>query len=276
MKNSKYLLVLSTYFALSLVPISLKAQFEVGIGYLNSNPKGMMGNFIHSPAHGLSADFAYQIPNTKFTVGLQFASSNYGIEKREESYRFNNGYEGNVRVEVFNSFTNNNLYFRYDILDQGFTQPYLFLGAGFTSFSTELVIIDPREEFTSDCPKPLERSTLLNDRATNLVYGGGMRFDLGYPIKSLQKNKTFLDFRIGYLNGGQVSYLNVNQPNNPINSNIENVGFDFVSESQPDVVHRYFAGTSYRTKMQFLTLNASIIIVLGNRKGQQEYSESYW
>ncbi|WP_194775706.1 hypothetical protein [Pararhodonellum marinum] len=266
----------SLMMALLLLPTFSFAQFEVGIGYLNSTPTGMMGNFINRPAHGFSMDIAYRLPSTNFSIGLQFAESQYGYQKKEEMYRFDNGYEGNVNVEVYNYLGNNNLYLRYDIFDEGFIQPYVLFGGGISRLSTDLSIIDPREELTSDCPKPLETTTLLRDRTSNLIMGGGVRFDLSHPIKSIPKRKALLDLRINYLNGGMVSYTNLNQPSTTFTYRGENVTFDFASEAQPNVVHEYHAGTSYRTKLQLVTINAGLFIVLGNReRNNTGYSDNW-
>ncbi|MCH6201793.1 hypothetical protein MMU07_19590 [Aquiflexum sp. LQ15W] len=121
--------------SLVLVPTLSHAQFEFGLGYLNSAPRGAMSNFINQAGHGVSADVAYRIPSTNLSLGVQFASSTYGYEKREESYRFNNGYEGNVNVEIYNIFSNNSAYIKYDILKEAFAQPYLFFGGGYSSIS---------------------------------------------------------------------------------------------------------------------------------------------
>lgn len=262
-----FFLIPSFLLTLFLFPAASKAQFEVGVGYLNSNPSGMMSKFIPRAAHGISTDLAYRIPRTNLSVGLQFAASEYGSEQREEKYRFENGYEGNVNVEVYNLFSNNSLYLKYDLKNDVFAQPYFLFGGGISSFSTDLTIIDPREEFTSDCPKPLETTTLLRDRTSYLMMGGGIRFDLSYPFKSLQRKKFLFDLRLTYLNGGDVRFMSLNHPN-PSNmpNRTENVFFDFASAAQPDVIHEYHAGSSYRSRMQLVTVNAGISIVLGSKK----------
>jgi hypothetical protein len=267
MKNTHVYLFFILVALLSF-PITSQAQFEVGLGYLNSTPSGVMGNYIDRAGHGVSMDFAYRIPRTNLSVGIQFAASNYGYEKREDKYRFDNGYEGNVDVRIYNEFTNNSAYLRYDFLNQVFAQPYLLFGGGISGFSTELTIMDPREQFTSDCPKPLETATLLRDRTSYLMMGGGLRFDLSYPIKSLERRKVLFDLRLSYLNGAEVSYMNLNEPsNNSVTYRGENVIFDFTSAAQPEVIHEYHAGSAFRTRMQFVTVNASIFYVFGNRKG---------
>lgn len=265
--KKRLLILVSFLMTLVLVPSLSHAQLEVGIGYLHSSPRGSMSNYINRAAHGLSTDFAYRIPRTNLSIGVQFAISEYGYEKREERYRFDNGYEGNVNVEIYNSFSNNSAYLKYDILNNVFVQPYLFFGGGFSNIYTELSIIDPREEFTSDCPKPLESTTLVSDRTSYLLLGGGFRFDLSYPFKSLERRKLLFDIRINYLNGGDVLYMSLDEPtinNTPVGG--ENVSFDFVSAAQPDIIHEYHAGSSYRTHMQFITVNAGLFYVLGSRK----------
>jgi hypothetical protein len=226
-----------------------------------------MGNIMQRSSHGISTDLAYRIPKTKLAVGMQLAFSQYGFQERQAPYQFENGYEGVVDVEVFNHFTNNSLYLRYDLLDAGLINPYLLAGAGLSRFSTELTILDPREEFTSDCPKPLETSTLVEDRTSYVLLGGGMMMDLGYLIKSQPKQKYLLDLRLGYQNGGDVRFMTPNEPNVVTgNAQGENVYFDFVSEAQPDVVHEYHAGSTYRSAMRFMTVNLGFFMRLGSRE----------
>ncbi len=262
MKN-RLLFLSALLMPMLLIPTFSQAQFEGGLSYLNSTPQGQMGNYINRMAHGVSTDLAYRIPKTNLSIGIQFAFSNYGSEKRKENYRFDNGYEGIVDVEIYNHFSNNSAYIKYDILDNVFVQPYLFLGGGFSNISTELSIIDPREAFTSNCPKPLESSTLVSDRTFYLLMGGGLRLDLSYPFKSIPKRKWLFDIRVNYLDGGDVQYMSLNDRNNNNPNRGTDVSFDFVSAAQPDVIHKYYAGSSYQTRMQFITVNAGIFYVFG-------------
>ncbi|MCH6233779.1 hypothetical protein [Cognataquiflexum rubidum] len=276
MKN-RLIFLISFLMLLVLAPTISQAQFEVGFGYLNSTPRGPMSNYINRAGHGVSTDVAYRIPRTNLSIGVQFAASGYGYEKREERYRFNNGYEGNVNVEIYNIFSNNSAYLKYDILNNVFVQPYLFFGGGFSYISTDLSIIDPREEFTSDCPKPLESSTLVSDRTSYLLLGGGFRFDLSYPFKSLERRKLLFDIRLNHLNGGEVRYMSLDEPtisNTTVRG--ENVSFDFASAAQPDIIHEYHAGSSYRTRMQFITVNAGLFYVFGNKKGNRSRILDTW
>jgi len=251
-----------------LSPTTSMAQFEVGIGYLHSRPSGMMNTYINRSAHGISLDLAYRIPKTGLSVGFQFAESGYGHENKDEMYRFDNGYEGIVNVEVCNNFSINTAYLKYDILDNVFAQPYLLVGAGFSNFSTDLTIMDPREVLTSDCPKPLETTTLLRDRTTYMHFGGGLRLDMSYPFKTLQRRKVLFDLRFSYMGGGDVSYMNLNKPNiSPNPSRGENIFFDFASAAQPEVIHEYHAGSMYRSRMQFFNVNAGLFIVIGDKNG---------
>lgn len=262
MKNRR----ISLFAALIFLPLFAQAQFEVGLGYLNSTPQGPMSRNIDRMAHGFSLEGAYRIPHTKFSFGLQFAESSYGFEQRRDTYLFDNGYEGDVNIEVQNFFSNNSAYVKYDLVREGFAQPYLQIGGGLSRISTELSIIDPRETFTSDCPKPLETATLVRDVTSYLLLGGGLRFDLSYPIKSLERRKMLFDLRVNYLNGGEVRYMSTKEPQpNTRTTQGENVSFDFASASQPDIIHEYHAGTSYQTRMEFLSVNASLIFVLGRR-----------
>lgn len=248
-------------------PTVSKAQFELGMGYLNSTPRGPMSTYMNGVGHGFSMDIAYRIPRTNLSVGLQFAESRYGFEEREDRYRFNNGYEGNVNVEIYNYFSNNNAYLKYDLLKDAFAQPYLFIGGGLSRIYTDLSIMDPREVLTSDCPKPLETTTLLKDRTSYLLLGGGLRFDLSYPIKSLERRKLLFDIRLNYLNGGEVRYMSLNKPNvNPSVLPSENVLINFASTAQPEIIHEYHAGSSFQTRMQLMTVNASLIYVFNKGK----------
>jgi hypothetical protein len=56
----------------------------------------------------------------------------------------------------------------------------------------------------------------------------------------------------------------------------ENVSFDFASAAQPDIIHQYHAGSSYRTRMQFITFNAGLIYVFGNKKGSRSPVLDNW
>jgi len=248
-------------------PTVSQAQFELGMGYLHSKPRGPMSTYMNGSGHGFSMDIAYRIPRTNLSVGFQGGVSQYGFEEREDSYRFANGYEGNINVEIYNYFSTNNLYLRYDLANDVFTQPYLFIGGGLSRIYTDLSLFDPREEFTSDCPKPIETTTLLKDGTSYLLLGAGLRFDLSYPIKSLERRKLLLDIRVNYLNGGEVRYMSLNKPvSNPPGLPAENILISFASAAQPEVIHEYHAGSSFQTRMQLITVNAGLFFVFNSEK----------
>jgi len=243
------------------------AQFSVGAGYLNSQPSGLMNTYIQKASHGAFIEGLYQVPKTRISFGLNLSISSYGFNKRNDAYLFDNGYEGEVDVEISNSFTTSNLFVQYDLLPEGFIRPYVMVGVGLSKFWTDLEILDPREEFTSDCPKPVESTVLLKDRTTQFMMGGGLRFDLSYPIKSLSKDYLLFDIRLTYLGGGDVRYMNVNEPQIISNTTLkgENVNISFVSEAQPDIIHEYHAGKSYNSPLQLVNIQAGLTLKFSNR-----------
>ena len=273
--STKTLKTMKIYFASLSVLFSLlfsfsiatHAQVELGMGYLHSVPRGPMSTYMNGAGSGFSFDLAYRVPRTNLSVGFQFADSRYGFEEKEDRYRFANGYEGNVNVEIHNHFSNTNLYLKYDLLKNTFTQPYLFVGGGLGQMYTDLFLYDPREVLTSDCPKPLETTTLLKDRTSYLLLGGGFRIDLSYPIKSLERRKLLLDLRINYLNGGEVRYMSLNKTH-PTSSPVptENVLVNFASAAQPDIIHEYHAGSTFQTRMQLITINAGLVYIFNKQK----------
>ncbi|MHA7131202.1 hypothetical protein [Algoriphagus namhaensis] len=263
--------------AFALLPFLAQAQLEVGMGYLHSTAQGPMGRNIDRAAHGYTFDLGYQLPFSRFGFGIQIGGSQYGFQEQTGTYQFSNGYEGEVNVETTHFFSTVNAFTTYSLLEEGFIQPYLQLGGGLSTISTELEIFDPRENFTSDCPKPLETSTLIRDVTPYVLLGGGMRLDLSYPFKSLERKKLLLDLRVNYLSGGEVRYLGTkeNQPNTPPQG--ENVSFDFVSASRPDVVHEYHVGTSYLSRFELITFNAGLIFVIGqNRRKPADYLDLFY
>ncbi len=268
MKKNLSLILMTALVFLGTAQLSF-AQFSAGVGYLNSQPSGLMDTYIQKAAHGAYIEGLFTLPNTRLSIGLNLSFSGYGFEKRNDRYLFDNGYEGEVDVEISNNFGHSNLFLQYDLAPEGFAQPYVLLGVGLSKFWTDLEILDPREEFTSDCPKPVESAVLLKDRTTHFMLGAGLRFDLSRPIKSLSKDYLLFDIRVSYLGGGDVSYMNVDEPqlSGPSTVNIkgENVVVDFVSEAQPDIIHEYHAGKSYGSPMQLVSIQAGFTVKFSNR-----------
>ncbi len=234
------------------------AQIGISAGYLNSRASGLMSTNINKATHGFFFEAFGYIKGSNLAVGVQFAHTRYGYQKNEDYYQFNNGYEGIIDVEVGNYFNNNNLFLQYDFLKKSFVRPYVLAGAGITKFYSDLNIDDPRESFTSDCPKPLEHDILLKDRTVNFMLGTGVKFNIGALFD--YHNEFLLDLKVNYLGGGQVRYMNLNAPSSRIvsPSKGENVAFDFVSQAQPDVVHQYHVGRSYASPMQMISVQVGL------------------
>ncbi len=237
------------------------AQIGINVGYQNSKALGLMSTNINKAAHGgFFEAFAYL--KKGLSVGVQFAYSRYGYQENKDYYQFENGYEGIIDVEVGNYLVNNHLYLQYDFLSESFIRPYVTAGVGITKFYSDLNIDDPREEFTSDCPKPLEYDILLKDRTANFMLGTGLKFNIGALFD--YDNECLLDVKVNYLGGGQVRYMNLNAPDSNLvsPSKGENIGFGFASQAQPDVVHQYHIGRSYTSPMQMLTVQVGLIFQL--------------
>lgn len=237
------------------------AQFGLGFGYLNSQPTGLMGQYIRA-AHGLALEGTGKIRNSPLSVGLNLSYSAYGFQSREGYYFFENGYQGVVDIEITNQFTLISPFLRLHLSENHFIQPYVQAGFGMARFWTSLEILDPREEFTSDCPKPLESDVLLSERTFQTNFAAGVQMDFSKIIKSLDQNVLRFDLRATYTRGGEVHYMSLDAPassgNQTLTQNGENVSIPFASENQPDVVHQYHAGRSYRTALQTFGLQAGL------------------
>lgn len=259
MKKLTYTLLLSCLALCFASPAF--AQIGISAGYQNSKALGLMSTNINRATHGAFFEgFAYL--KRGLSVGVQFAYARYGYQETEDYYQFNNGYEGNINVEVGNYMVNNHLYLQYEFLPEAFIRPYVLAGVGITKFYSDLNIDDPREEFTSDCPKPLEYDILQRDRTANFMLGTGLKFNVGALFD--YDNECLLDVKINYLGGGQARYMNLNAPDSRVVSPAkgENVAFGFASQAQPDVVHQYHVGRSYTSPMQMLTVQVGLIFQL--------------
>ncbi len=258
MQNRILYYLMFTGLLLSTEKVS--AQFEMGLGYVYADPKNKMG-FDIERAHGIHLNLAYQIPETQFQLLGGVSIMQYGREKYDRDLVIDGETVTDLDMFVTNNIIGFDLTGRYFVLpNPARIEPYVQAQAGVSIFRTKLRIDDPREDYTSDCPKPLVEDVLAKD-ATFVGGGGiGIRFNLGKSERLKQLESLYVDLQANYVAGGQVSYMVVDEPgqSHTQNRNAEEVNLSFVSEAQPEVVHEYYTGSLYTSHLQMMNFRVLV------------------
>src|SRR5688500_4095608 len=78
---------------------------ELGLNYVNTAPLGSMGHNIRS-GNGVTTDFAMVSPSRRLALGMELSYTQYGHDKSDQLYEFDDGTTANMEITVNNSFTN--------------------------------------------------------------------------------------------------------------------------------------------------------------------------
>lgn len=209
-----------------------------------------MGQFVRAGG-GVSVGYMKFLANSKFAVGADMGISVYGYRSFEELYYFNIEDWSTVDVEVINSFSLFNLHARYFMNPNKAINSYLAARGGLALFRSNLTIEDPRANHTIDCPVPLVSDILLSDNAPTYSLGGGIQLDIA-RIFTRFPSQVVLDLGVNLIRGAKVQYMSHRTPPTNFRDPVGNVLIGFANEREPDIVHDYHSGYSYRTAIHLI------------------------
>lgn len=175
-----------------------------GVGYEFATPQGKMNNGM-SNAHGISifggVPLNFISKNLLATVNLNYGL--YGVNTFGINYTQNSNYI-NTSITYSSSITQAGLGLQYILKPENKLQPYLIAKAGYTYFSSDFTVSDPRD---IDACRALENENIISDATYYYGYGLGLRLLLGEPSN---KSRDFLNLSFEKINGGEIDYVNVN------------------------------------------------------------------
>lgn len=249
----KHFNILLIFFIIFISHQNTQAQFEFQFGYKNETPTGLMGQNLVT-MHGMFFGVGYKIPKLPLSFGLDIGIA-FGTEDGgQKEYLFEDGTSVIGDLTLFNSFTNTNASMKLNIFNKATTvAPYVHTRVGFNFFSNSLELSDPREDFTSDCPKALESEFLSSARSFTIAVGAGTRINL---IHDPEIPTIFFDFSISYVHGSTIEYVTLTPPNNiQGNASAEEIlSIKFASEANPDNIQEYETGYRHLTPLDLIDI----------------------
>ena len=236
------------------IPLMAVSQFkfkEAGFSYSYSNPTGLMHETING-GHGVLLDFYMAPKDIPVALGMEVSYNIYGQNKTTQEYTFDNGIVAPMDIVVSNNFTNVLLAGRYYLL-QGRMQPYLSGKLGYSFYFTSLNIYDPNE---MDQCAPIDSDRLYKDGSWIGSIGGGVQWDI-----RKEKNPGFLmlNLSVNLVQGGRVSYMNVDAPNHNHATHTSDVYARFIN-TQTQVVHEHHVGNVYTSWVQMMDFRLGLTI----------------
>lgn len=235
-------------------------RFELSAGYKLGVPMGHMGHYIQR-GHGFMIQGFFK-PNSKFPIwiGGNLDVIVYGSKKTPQEYVFSDGTVANTTVDVSSSISTYQLLLKYPFHISQTIEPYVMLGMGGASFSTDLYIEDPRYE--DECVA-LEQEHLHRSKTYAITPSLGAKFNIS------KHRSVFIDFNVGYSLGSEVSFMNptlgedMTNPNHNHNAHAVNgevvtpYYVDFINR-RTQVVHKHHVGNIYHSTFQMLNLRIGI------------------
>jgi hypothetical protein len=250
-------LILLSVVLLSYSVHAQKWGFEAGVGYVYANPLGGMGRIIDR-AHGVNTNVGLVHPGRAFVFGVELSYAQYGRDKSEQEYTFDDGSTAPMDIIVSNSFINVMGYSRWYLALDVPLRPYLAAKAGYSHFNTNLNIYDP-DDF--DHCEPVDTDVLYKDGTFVGAAGAGVMADLSMIFKRLEKGRLYIDGSVNVTRGGQVRYMNTDAPSHHHNGTPDGdlVTADFLN-TQTQVVHKHHVGYVYKSPVEMLDFRFGVTI----------------
>jgi hypothetical protein len=257
------LLSLAIAICISVPGFAQDAPFQVGFGYVYTNPTGGMKQFIRQ-GNGFVANMYWNAPSNRVSVGFEMNFSGYGMDMSSQDYEFPDGTIAPMNIQVNNTFTNYTGNLRLYMLTTGLVRPYAEFKAGYSAYSTKLLILDPND--LDNC-EPVDSEILKRDGTAIYSAGGGVRVDLAAFSRHGRPGRAFLDFSTNLMQGGRVDYMNTDAPTTAhkhTTTRSNDLEAEFVN-TQTQVVHKHHVGYVYNSYVQALDFRVALQFSMGGR-----------
>lgn len=228
-------------------------SFEMGTTLTLSQPVNAMSGDMNN-AFGLSLAMERKFKNP-FSAGLELGFGNYGYQTTRQQYTFDDGSVTETNVNVSNNLFSLSLTGKHFLRPEKKVNPYLSGKAGWTWFTTQLIIEDPADEYSCH---PVESDILSRDN-TYLVSGGaGLRVDFQALSPNARSQRLFLDVSVHATHGGIINYMNVKKHHTPSATPDRDVMVKFIN-TQTQVVHEHHVGFVYSSVLNMVEYRLGVI-----------------
>jgi hypothetical protein len=230
-----------------------------GLNFNYMSPTGSMRENIRN-GFGGTASIIVEAPSRRVAAGLEFNITGYGHTGSTIDYSFPDGTTAQMQMNVNNNFSSVMGVTRLYLVLDGPVRPYATVKAGYTFFNTRLSIYDPDD---GDSCAPLESDLLSKDGTFAYSAGGGVRMDVAWLFRKVQKGTFYIDLSSSILQGGRVEYMNENPPQKYTSSmhvgRAKEVTANFIN-TQTQVVHPHHVGYLYDSFLQMVDFRLGMSI----------------
>lgn len=194
-------LLLTVFLAATLGIQQAAAQgFDFGLSLDGGFPQGAFKDNVENNGFGIEGIFAYSIPYSPLSMGLDLGFFTYGNASRKEIFNPNIP-EVRIGVRTTNNIFTGHFFTRLES-KQGAIRPYADGLIGMHYLWTESRVED------DDNFETIASTTNFDDSALSYGFGGGLKFKVA---ESINDNgdliRWFIDLRARYLFGGKADYL---------------------------------------------------------------------
>jgi hypothetical protein len=201
-----------------MIFLSTSFAFSQSMGGLNFNYNQALKDYKHnisSSPMGVSLIGLYTIPESKFSVGVEFGVSMFANEEYTKDLT-EEGYAG-AMVEVYEEdcYISYHAVARYTLSNNSAPSPYLEGKLGGISFFNDKVYEKPTGP---NAPKKIKDKTEFLGTSFQYGMGAGVLLPLDHIISSLPE-EVMLDFGFTLFNGTETNYRSVNYTEDVVRSN---------------------------------------------------------
>jgi len=251
-----------TLLLMSFVVVA-HAQFDLGMNYMYSSPKGILGQNIQ-PVHSVVISGTGRLnANPQFFLGGEISFGTYANQKQPQTYISpEDGLATTTDVDFSSNIYNYHVVAGYNLTHCTAVVPYVNMKIGASSFNTNIVIQDPEDH---DSCSPLDEENVFRDAAFSAGAGAGLKIDASAIFKRADKGSWWFDFSADYLWGTSLDYINVKylNPAEPgPNDFVRAVSAKFV-HLHSQHIHEHQIAQVYTSNISLLNFKVGVVKTFG-------------
>lgn len=198
-------------------------------------------------------------------AGFEFTAGSYASFTRTQVFGIN-GVETPTQVSYNSNINTTSAVFRYNYLQKDFVSAFGSFKAGYAGFTSRILVEDPNDP---DGCKPLDNNKLISDHTWLIGVRTGANIDMSLFFKRMNNRTFFFQPYAGFIQGGNVDYINVNNTTEDDHSTHGTTSADgstpldlrFVN-LQTGLEHSHEVARVYTSPMQFFECGFSFVVRL--------------
>lgn len=232
----------------------LRAQvFDFGAGYAAGIALGEMGETM-DPAHAFHLEGSVKFDRIPFSFGLSVTAGRYDRHRSDIDFELEENFFIRAPLIVNHRLTLLSVPMKYDLTPPSAFTPYLSLRASLGMLSSYAQVRDPDVSQGAEGIVNIWEESLHRSSTFVLSPGAGVRFDIADVLRSIRREKLYIDAEVNWHLGGRVSYAFSERQTERGSGTVdpEENGFELID-------HGYHRTEKFRSQLSMLGLRIGVM-----------------